>query len=218
MSRLSGFLRKQRARLYRFKVSRHHPVRRRLFYYVVRHGFEIGDYTFGGPVVRYFGDNSRLKIGKYCSLAPGSTFVLGGDHRTDTITTFPLGRIRREYRPGEMPKSRGDIVLGSDVWVAGNAVVLGGVTIGDGAVIGAGSVVIQDVPPYAIVFGNPARVVSRRFSDEIIAELLALRWWDLDVEKVLSLRSLLQGTDIEAFIAACRKLKGLPPREPTLAP
>jgi acyl carrier protein len=102
-------------------------------------------------------------------------------------------------------------VIGSDVWIAGNAVVLSGVTIGDGAVVGAGSVVIDDVPPYGIVFGNPARLFGRRFADELVAELLELRWWDLDHQQVQSLRPLLLGTNIELFIDQCRKLKGLPP-------
>jgi len=209
---MTAFVRRQRDLLYRLKVSRRHPVRRRLAYYVARHGFEIGDYTFGAPVVRYFYDNSKLKIGRYCSLAAGATFVLGGIHNTHTLTTYPLGLIKADYGPNEKPKSRGDIVLGSDVWVASNATILSGVTIGDGAVIGAGSVVLDDVPPYAVVFGNPARVMSKRFSDETITEMLELRWWDLDLEQVLSLRPQLQDTDVEAFIAACRKLKGLPPR------
>ena len=123
MSRLSWFLRPQRDRWYRIGIDRRHQVRRQLAYYVARHGFEIGDYSFGAPVVIFFKDEGRLKIGKYCSIAAGATFVLGGNHRTDTITTFPLGRVSGDYRPEEMPKSRGDIVLGSDVWVAANAVI-----------------------------------------------------------------------------------------------
>jgi probable biosynthetic protein (TIGR04098 family) len=185
-------------------------VRRQLAYYVARHGFEIGDYSFGAPTVLFFKDEGRLKIGKYCSIAAGATFVLGGNHRTDTVTTFPLGRMTGNYRPEEMPRSRGDIVLGSDVWVAANAVILSGVTIGDGAVIGAGSVVIHDIPPYAMVFGNPARVMSKRFPDEIVNALLELRWWDLDDKEVQLLRPFLQSTDIAAFIDACSKLRGLP--------
>ena len=82
-------------------------------------------------------------------------------------------------------------MIGSDVWIAGNAIILSGVTIGDGAVVGAGSVVVEDVPPYTIVFGNPARVVRKRFSDDIIAALLDVRWWDLSREQVNALRPLL---------------------------
>jgi probable biosynthetic protein (TIGR04098 family) len=213
MSSLSVFWRKQRDRWDRIGIDRRHQLRRWLIRYVTRHGFEIGDYSIGAPDIRFFRDESRLKIGKYCSIAAGSTFVVGGDHRTETITTYPLGRAYGNHHPNDALKSRGDIVLGCDVWVATNALILSGVTIGDGAVIGAGSVVISDVPPYAVVFGNPARVMSKRFSDEDIAELIALRWWDLSHEQVKSLHPLLESTEIDAFIDTCRKYRGLPPRQ-----
>jgi probable biosynthetic protein (TIGR04098 family) len=218
MARTSIFFHKLRDRWYRRGISRRHQVRRQLAYHVARRGFEIGDYTFGGPVVHYFKDDSALKIGKYCSLAVGSTFVLGGKHRTDHVTSFPLGRLKDDYHPEEKARMSGDIVLGSDVWVAAGVVILSGVRIGDGAVVGAGAVVIEDVPPYAVVFGNPARIVSKRFSEEIISELLELRWWDLPDEQVLALRPLLQSTEIERFIDACREVKGLPPRSLRAAP
>jgi len=107
---------------------------------------------------------------------------------------------------------RGDIILGSEVWIASNALILSGVTIGDGAVVGPGSVVVEDVPPYSIVVGNPARVVSKRFSNDVIAELLELRWWGFDPQQVESLRPLLERSDIAAFPAACRRCRGLPPK------
>jgi acetyltransferase-like isoleucine patch superfamily enzyme len=173
----------------------------------------VGDYSFGAPIIRFWDDESRLKIGKYCSIAAGATLILGGNHRTDTVTTFPLGRPVGLMGPGERPYSRGDIVIGSDVWIAANAIVLSGVTIGDGAVVGAGAAVVGDVPPYAVVVGNPARVVRKRFSEPIIGELLALRWWDLGANDVMSLRPLLQSDDVERFVEECRRLKGLPPRD-----
>jgi acetyltransferase-like isoleucine patch superfamily enzyme len=213
MSTLSEFWRKQRARWYRRRIDRVHELRRGLAHYIAGHGFEVGDYSFGAPTIRFWDDETRLKIGKYCSIAAGATFILGGNHRTDTVTTFPLGRPFGLMGPGERPYSRGDIVIGSDVWIAANAIILSGVTIGDGAVVGAGAVVVGDVPPYAVVAGNPARVVRKRFSDPIIGELLALRWWDLSANDVMSLRSLLQSNDVERFVEECRKLKGLPPRD-----
>jgi acyl carrier protein len=151
---------------------------------------------------------SRLKVGKYCSIAAGVTFILGGRHPTDAVTTHLL-----QLPPNALGPPQGDIVIGSDVWIAANALILSGVTIGDGAVVGAGSVVINDVPPYGFVLGNPARSFGKRFADDLVAELLSLRWWDLDREQIETLRPLLQGTDIELFIAECRKLKGLPPAE-----
>src|SRR5262249_45105115 len=121
-------------------------------------------------------------------------------------------------KPASRQESRGDIVVGSDVWIASNALILSGVTIGDGAVVGLGAVVLHDVPPYAIVFGNPARVVGKRFSDEVIAELLELHWWDLPARDVEALRPLLVEPDIEAFLVACRKCRGLPPTAPRRPP
>ena len=218
MSVLSISWRRLRKRWLRRGVDRRHALRRWLIDYVVDHGFEIGDFSFGSPEVRYYHDGSRLIVGKFCSIAESSTFLLGGAHRTDFASTFPFGEMTRVKGPSDRPRSRGDIVVGHDVWVAANATVLSGVTIGHGAAVGAGSVVIEDVPPYAVMFGNPARLVSRRFSDEIVAELLELRWWDLDEQQIRTLRPQLESTDIEAFIAACRAIRGLPPRTPQAVP
>jgi probable biosynthetic protein (TIGR04098 family) len=207
---VSPFWRKQQQRFYRVGINRCHHLRRHLAYYVVRHGFEIGDYSHGWPDVRTFG--GRLKVGKYCSFAKGATFVLGGQHPSKAVTTFSLENVFGGEKPASRRESRGDIVIGSDVWIASNSLILSGVTIGDGAVVGLGSVVVQDVPPYAIVFGSPARVVAKRFPDDVIAELLELRWWDLPAKEVQALRPLLEETDIDAFLSACRKSRGLPPQ------
>ena len=207
MSTLSAFLSKQRMRWYRRGIDRRHQLRRQLAYFVAVHGFEIGDYSQGEPIIRLY-NKSRLKVGKYCSIAAGATFMFGGRHRTDTVTSHTLQPPCHGHGPPQ-----GDIVLGSDVWIAADALILSGVTIGDGAVVGAGAVVLNDVPPYGVAFGNPARMFGRRFSDDLVAELLSLRWWDLDQEQIETLRPLLLGTDIELFIDACRRLKGLPPRE-----
>jgi len=211
MSTLSELWRKQRSRWYGRSIDRVHQLRRHLAYYVVRHGFEIGDFSFGDPVIRAYDDRARLKVGRYSSIAAGVTVMLGGHHRTDFVTTFPLGLVYRPLLPIELPYSRGDVVVGSDVWIAANATILSGTTIGDGAVVGAGAVVISDVPPYAIVFGNPARVMGQRFPDEIVKALIELRWWDLDAEQVQALRPLLQSTNVELLVSECRKLRGLQP-------
>jgi acetyltransferase-like isoleucine patch superfamily enzyme len=200
MSALSAFWRGRQQWWYRQRIPRAHQLRRHLAYYVVKHGFEIGDYSIGLPTIRYWNDGSRLIVGRYSSVAAGATFVVGGQHNTSRITAFPLGAALDDMGADELPHSRGDIVIGSDVWVAANATVLSGVTIGDGAVIGAGSVVIQDVPPYGIVFGSPARVFQKRFSDSDIETLLALRWWDFDQARIRTLRPLLYGTDVSALV------------------
>jgi probable biosynthetic protein (TIGR04098 family) len=204
MSDLSAFIHKHRMRWYGRGIDRSHQLRRNLAYYVAVHGFEIGDFSVGNAEVRLY-DSSRLRIGRYASIAAGATFILGGVHHTDTVTTSLL-----ELPRGLLLENRGDIVVGSDVWIAGNATVLSGVTIGHGAVVGAGSMVIEDVPPYAVVFGNPARVQRKRFAPHIIEALLELRWWDLDAGQVRALRPLLLGRDIDRFIAECRKNRGLP--------
>lgn len=209
MSALSAFIFKQRMRWYGRSIDRCHELRRRLAFYVARHGFEIGDYSMGQAEIRLY-NPSRLLMGKYCSIAAGATFVLGGNHPTDVVTTSYLDR--QGFGPPGYPYTRGDIVVGSDVWIASNAIILSGVTIGDGAVVGAGSVVIEDVAPYTIVFGSPAKVVRKRFSDDIIAELLELRWWDLPRKQIDAMRPLLLGRDLEKFIAEVRKIRGLPPR------
>lgn len=203
MSAVSAFIHKQQTRWYGRGIDRSHQLRRRLAYYIAVHGFEIGDHSVGNPTIRLY-DRSRLKIGNYSSVAAGATFILGGIHRTDTVTTSVL-----DVNRGRGLDAQGDIVIGSDVWIAGNATIVSGVTVGDGAVVGAGSVVIDDIAPYAIAFGNPARVHRKRFAPDIIEALLELRWWDLDVGEVQSLRPLLLSRDIDRFIAECRKVKVL---------
>jgi acetyltransferase-like isoleucine patch superfamily enzyme len=212
MSSLSEFWGRQRRRWYRRRIDPAHELRRRLAYYVIKHGFEIGDYSYGAPVIRMFAGPGRLIVGRFCSIAEGTQFILGGNHRTDWVTTYPFIRRRAEW-PGfaadlaDVSTSRGDIVIGSDVWIGTGATILSGVRIGDGAAIGALAVVAQDVAPYGVVVGNPGRLVRKRFPDGIIDALLDIRWWDFEREKIISLLPLLQSNQIEAFIDACRSLK-----------
>lgn len=201
MSWLSVFLHEQRRKwAYRSRFERIHRLRRNLAYYVVKHGFEIGDYSYGAPIVQMWNDGARLKVGKYCSIGPEVEFILGGNHHLDHVTTYPLSKMAGPAMP-EGPFTRGDIVVGSDVWIGYRAVFLSGVTVGDGAIVGACAVVAKDVPPYAIVVGNPARIVRKRFSEDQIEKLLALRWWNLPDDAVRSLRPMLQSNNVEAFLA-----------------
>jgi acetyltransferase-like isoleucine patch superfamily enzyme len=165
----------------------------------------MGRYTIGWPKVHTFvGDPSRVFIGSFSSVAEGVEFIPGGLHRVDWVTTFPLRWIFR--LPGALedghPATKGDIVVGNDAWLGTGAKVLTGVTIGNGAVVGAGSVVASDVRPYAVVVGNPAREIARRFTDEQVEALQRIAWWDWPVEQILSRVSLLCSPDIDAFIAA----------------
>lgn len=164
----------------------------------------MGRHSYGTPrVVMYRHDDTRARVGAFSSLALGVTFVLGGNHPTDRVTTFPLRQMLGLPGAGTdgFPSSKGDIVVGNDVWIGMNALVVSGVTIGDGAIVAAGSVVVGDVPPYAVVGGNPARVLKYRFTEDQIARLLALAWWDWPDERVVEHVDLLSGDDIEAFLA-----------------
>ncbi len=164
----------------------------------------IGRATYGGGVsVHNFPVNGGLRVGAYCSFAAEVEILLGGNHRHDWVTTYPFPN--RDARFAHLPPSaatRGDIVIGNDVWVGRGATILSGVTIGDGAVIAARAVVARDVEPYAIVGGNPAKFIRFRFSPEQIAALQRIAWWAWNEERIdRAVPMLLQG-DIGAFIAA----------------
>jgi acetyltransferase-like isoleucine patch superfamily enzyme len=138
-------------------------------------GFEIGVYTYGHTTVLY--PNGKLKIGKFCSIAWNVTIFLGGNHRIDWIATYPFptpdGRWPKvQEREHEYLATKGDVTIGNDVWIGSDVTIMSGLTIGDGAVIGTGSVVTRDVEPYAIVAGNPAKLLRKRFTEDQIATLL----------------------------------------------
>jgi len=141
----------------------------------------IGNFSYGYPEITDSGKGAKLKIGKFCSFAPGVKILLSGEHQTTSITSYPFDVF---WQRNKGPISKGDISIGNDVWIGSNAIILSGVTIGDGAVIGAGSVVTHDIAPYAIVVGNPAKVVKYRFSSSSIEYLLKLRWWDWPFGKI----------------------------------
>jgi acetyltransferase-like isoleucine patch superfamily enzyme len=152
--------------------------------------FEIGEYTYGIPNVSP-SLGSRLRIGKFCAIPWDVSIELRGDHRMSHVTTYPFhvfaddwpgARNLREEDVGAV--SKGDVIIGNDVWFGFGVTILSGVKIGDGAAIGAKSVVTKDVAPYSIVAGNPARVIGKRFDDETIRKLLEIRWWDWPIEKI----------------------------------
>ena len=167
----------------------------------------IGRGTYGFPQVLDFVHGTEvLRIGAYCSLSGAATFILGGQHAVDRVTTYPHRIWMRLPGAGTdgFPTPTADTILGSDVWICAGALISSGVTIGDGAIVAAGAVVIKDVPAYAIVGGNPAKLIRYRFTEEQIEALLQIRWWDWPEERVREAVPLLAGRDIDAFIAWAR--------------
>lgn len=151
-----------------------------------RDKYDVGRDSYGSPRIFSWGERSTLKVGKFCSIAEEVKIFLGGNHRSDWVTTFPFSALwpSATHITGH-PTTRGDVVIGHDVWIGYGATILSGVTIGNGAVIGAFSVVAKDVPPYSVVVGNPAKVVKKRFTEDKIAILQELRWWDWENEKLI---------------------------------
>jgi acetyltransferase-like isoleucine patch superfamily enzyme len=149
-----------------------------------------GRFTYGHQRLRVkqWGEGAALRIGSFCSIAEEITVFLGGNHRTDWISTYPFGHVLVDELGGTgitgHPATRGDVVIGNDVWIAYGATLMSGVTIADGAVIGINATVVKDVAPYEIVGGNPAVHIKFRFDEAIRTRLLALRWWELPVEDI----------------------------------
>lgn len=162
----------------------------------------VGDFTyfsdrdFEKHVLHHYdfiGD--RLIIGKFCQIASGVTFIMNGaNHQMNAASTYPFyimgGWTETPPTAGDLPL-KGDTVIGNDVWIGQNATILPGVHIGDGAIIGLGSIVGHDVEPYTIVAGNPAKVIRKRFDDELIDLLQRLQWWDKSISEIQQLIPLL---------------------------
>jgi len=163
---------------------------------------EVGDFTYGAnPRVWTWGEGSKLYIGKFCSIAANVQILLGGDHHTDWITTYPFNVLLPDvYGNGEnCAKTKGDVRIGNDVWIGNDAKILSGVTIGDGAVIAGSAVVTRDVDPYAIVGGVPARFIRWRFGAADRERLQALAWWDWPLEKLAGAVRILMSGDVDAL-------------------
>jgi virginiamycin A acetyltransferase len=185
--------------------------------FVNQPNIEVGDFSYyddpEGPehfvqrcVLHHYdfmGD--KLVIGKFCAIATGATFIMNGaNHAMTGFSTFPFNIFGHGWEEGFDEATieagfRGHTVIGNDVWIGHEATTMPGVSIGDGAIVAAKSVVVADVPPYAIVGGNPARPIRLRFSDDVVAELLDIRWWDWPVEKITRNLDAIRGADLEAL-------------------
>lgn len=179
-------------KIYKKIFSRKPEVNKKFDFYtkdvLKRNDCIVGEYTYGKPEILEWGENKKLYIGKYCSIASNVKIFLGGNHRIDWITTYPFNIINDDF-PNACeikghPASNGDVVIGNDVWIGYGATILSGVTIGDGAVIGAHTLVSKNIAPYTIVVGNPMMVVKKRFTDDVIDKLLKLKWWNWENKKI----------------------------------
>lgn len=170
--------------------------------------YDVGRWTYGDPRVLSWGEGATLKVGAFCSIADGVKVFLGGEHRMDWATTFPFNVLwdSAKHIPGH-PKTKGDVVIGNDVWLGAESVILSGVTIGDGAVVGARAVVSRDVKPYAVVAGNPAMFVRKRFDDHSVARLVELKWWDFDDATIEKLLPLMLNENIGAFLDEAERVR-----------
>jgi virginiamycin A acetyltransferase len=180
----------------------------------------VGDYTYyddpDGPqhfverCVTYHSPaiGDRLIIGRFCAIATGVQFIMNAsNHRLDGLSTYPFAIFGQGWEDAAYDwrwNSRGDTIVGNDVWIGTQATIMPGIEIGDGAVIGAKAVVGSNVPPYAVVAGSPARVVRQRFDAASVARLRAIRWWDWPAEKITRHLHLIRGTDIDALERAGR--------------
>lgn len=179
----------------------------------------VGDFTMYNDFVRdprdfeknnvlyhYPINRDRLIMGKFCSIACGAKFLFtSANHTQKSLSTYPFPIFFEEWDLNVKDITsawdrKGDIIIGNDVWIGYEAVIMSGVTIGDGAIIGARSVVTKDIPPYTIVGGVPARQIRRRFSDETIAALLELKWWDWPREKIARKIEAIKNGDMKALV------------------
>jgi len=170
--------------------------------------YEIGTGSYGLPLVHDWHEGATLKIGAWCSISADVHIFLGGQHRTDWVSSFPFPAFVEEARSiADYGGTRGDVVIGSDVWLAWGCTILSGVTVGHGAVVAAHAVVSRDVEPYSVVAGNPARHVRYRFGKEHREALLLSAWWTWPEAEVRKVSPLLCSNRIDEFLgyAQCRQ-------------
>ncbi|MGL5027945.1 MAG: Vat family streptogramin A O-acetyltransferase [Shewanella oncorhynchi] len=180
--------------------------------FITRENIIVGDYTYyddpSGPErfesnVLYHFDfiGDKLNIGKFCAIAKDVKFIMNGaNHQVSGFSTYPFyifgnGWEKAAPKPEDLP-FKGDTCIGNDVWIGYNATIMPGVKIGHGAIVASQSVVTKDVPPYAVVGGNPATVIKLRFEQTVIDELVAIAWWDWPIEKITQHLEAIAGAEL----------------------
>lgn len=200
LKKLTDYFAKQREEK-KAKKLREKPSRNLSRFKKTYPDYQIGINNYGIPNIKNPHKDSILTIGSYCSIAPNVKIYMGGLHRTDWGTNFPFPAFFSEAQHiKNFESTKGNVTIGSDVWLCANSVILSGVTIGHGAVVANSAIVTKDVPPYAIVGGNPAKLIRYRFDEPTRNALLASAWWDWPEEEVLSVADKLCSEHIEDFL------------------
>ena len=175
----------------------------------------VGDYTYYDDFdnvenfeknVKYHFDfnGDKLIIGKFCMIASGVSFIMNGaNHLTDSISSYPFAIFGHEWENAMVGKtypSKGDTIIGNDVWIGHNVTIMPGIQIGDGVILATNSTVTKNVEPYSIMGGNPAKLIKKRFSEQQIKWLLNTQWWNWDIEKITKNVHILTGKNIETLM------------------
>lgn len=184
--------------------------------FITRSDIEVGDYTYyddeedaadferRNVLYHYEFVGDKLIIGKFCSLAKDCTFMMNGANHTFTsFSTYPFAVFKNGWGDGDVEQlksqTRGDTIVGNDVWIGRSATIMPGVEIGDGAIIGAHAIVGRNVPPYTIVAGNPAREIRKRFDEKTIVELQNIKWWDWPIGKITQNLEAITNADLDGL-------------------
>jgi len=147
---------------------------------------KVGKHTYGHTNIEifYWGEGTWLDIGSFCSISGHIQIYLGGNHRIDWGTTYPFGHINQQLFPTFSgvghPQTKGNVIIGNDVWIGTNVTIMSGINIGDGSVIASNTLVTKDIDPYSVVGGNPSKLIKYRFPPSIINQLLDLKWWEME--------------------------------------
>ena len=168
--------------------------------YPGKYSFGLGSY--GLPIVHDWNEGTTLSIGAYCSIAANVQIFLGGNHRSDWVSTYPFpAMVKEAAHVVGYGVSRGDVLIGSDVWLGTSCMILSGVSIGHGAIVAAGAVVSKPVEPYSIVAGNPATHIKWRFDEETRKALLASEWWNWPESEIRKIATILCSAEVHKLLA-----------------